>query len=78
MSRVALAAGAHGLLIEVAASEADRLQSKCDAEQGVPPEILTEIMAAAREVEVPAVSGRVLSTAGGTLESFQIDPTSSR
>jgi 3-deoxy-7-phosphoheptulonate synthase len=47
MSRAALAAGAHGLLIEVVESEEARSSLKCDAQQGVTPEILTEILTAA-------------------------------
>ena len=44
LSRAAIAAGAHGLLVEVVASEADRANLRSDAEQGVPPEILSEIV----------------------------------
>jgi 3-deoxy-7-phosphoheptulonate synthase len=47
MSRAALAAGAHGLLIEVVDSEVARAMLKCDAEQGIPPDVLAEIVAAA-------------------------------
>jgi 3-deoxy-7-phosphoheptulonate synthase len=43
LSRSALAAGAHGLIIEVVNSEADRATLKCDAAQGVLPEILRAI-----------------------------------
>jgi 3-deoxy-7-phosphoheptulonate synthase len=46
MSRAAVAVGAHGLLIEVIEAGADRSQLKSDAEQGIPPEILTRIVAA--------------------------------
>jgi 3-deoxy-7-phosphoheptulonate synthase len=49
LSRAALAAGAHGLLIEVVDTETTRAGLKCDAQQGVPPEILEEIMATARD-----------------------------
>jgi 3-deoxy-7-phosphoheptulonate synthase len=52
MSRTALAAGAHGLLIEVVDTEAARARLKCDAEQGVPPEVLAEIVAVARGREL--------------------------
>lgn len=45
MSRAALACGAHGLLIEVVASEASRAQLRCDREQGVTPDVLAEIVA---------------------------------
>jgi 3-deoxy-7-phosphoheptulonate synthase len=51
MSRAAVAAGAHGLLIEVIAAGADRASLKSDAEQGVPPEILNEIVAEVRKTE---------------------------
>jgi 3-deoxy-7-phosphoheptulonate synthase len=47
LSRAALVAGAHGLIIEVVHSEADRATLKCDAAQGVLPSILQEICAAA-------------------------------
>jgi len=48
MSRAALAAGVQGLLIEVVDSETTRSGLKCDAGQGVPPEVLADIVAAAR------------------------------
>ena len=48
MSRAAVAAGAHGLLIEVVEDGADRARLKSDAEQGIPPRILSEIIAAVR------------------------------
>jgi len=51
MSRSALAAGAHGLLIEVVDSEEVRSTLKCDAEQGIPPEVLAEIMAVVEGTE---------------------------
>jgi 3-deoxy-7-phosphoheptulonate synthase len=51
MSRAALAAGAHGLLIEVVGSESARAELKCDAHQGVPPAVLAEIMRTASERE---------------------------
>jgi 3-deoxy-7-phosphoheptulonate synthase len=51
MSRAAIAAGAHGLLVEVVAKGADRSRLKSDAEQGVPPEILSEIVNAAHGTE---------------------------
>jgi 3-deoxy-7-phosphoheptulonate synthase len=44
----ALAAGAHGLLIEVVAAGTDRSLLRSDAEQGIPPEILERIAARAR------------------------------
>ena len=51
MSRAALAVGAHGLLIEVVDSETARAGLKCDAQQGIPPGVLVEIMGAANERE---------------------------
>ncbi len=54
MSRAALAAGAHGLLIEVVEEDADRSKLKSDALQGIPPKILEEIMATIQENPVPA------------------------
>jgi 3-deoxy-D-arabino-heptulosonate 7-phosphate (DAHP) synthase len=56
MSRSALAAGAHGLLIEVVDSEEVRSTLKCDAEQGIPPEVLAEIMAVAEGTESVSMS----------------------
>jgi 3-deoxy-7-phosphoheptulonate synthase len=56
MSRSALAAGAHGLLIEVVDSEEARSTLKCDAEQGIPPEVLAEIMAVAEGTESVSMS----------------------
>jgi 3-deoxy-7-phosphoheptulonate synthase len=47
MSRAALAAGAHGLLIEVVERESDRARLRSDAAQGVPPETLAEIFSTA-------------------------------
>jgi len=48
MSRTALAAGAHGLLVEVVESMEQRANLNCDAEQGITPEILTGIVSEAR------------------------------
>jgi 3-deoxy-7-phosphoheptulonate synthase len=48
MSMAAAAAGAHGLLIEVVESDADRSNLKCDPHQGVPPRVLAEIVEATR------------------------------
>jgi 3-deoxy-7-phosphoheptulonate synthase len=53
MCRAACATGVHGLLVEVVASEADRVNLKCDAQRGVPPEVLDEIVSAARETDSP-------------------------
>jgi len=50
MSRAALEARAHGLLIEVVASESMRAGLKCDANQGVLPAELAEIVAHARTI----------------------------
>jgi 3-deoxy-7-phosphoheptulonate synthase len=58
LSGAALAAGAHGLLIEVVESEEARKTLQCDAPQGITPDILTDIVAAAREA---GVRGRVHS-----------------
>jgi len=49
MSHAALASGAHGLIIEVVDTEAARAGLRCDAEQGVPPEVLAEIVDRALE-----------------------------
>ena len=58
MSRAALAAGAHGLLIEVLEPEGNRGDLKCDAEQAVPVEVLQEIIAHAGESRVIELSGQ--------------------
>jgi len=55
LSRAAIAAGAHGLLVEVVNSEADRPNLRCDAAQGVPPAVLREIMSMTRRTELMAV-----------------------
>jgi len=52
MSRAALAAGAHGLLVEVIAPGTDRASLRSDADQGVTPEVFARIVAAAGGVEV--------------------------
>ncbi len=51
MSRAALAAGAHGLLVEVVEQESDRSRLRSDADQGISPGVLAEIVAACRESE---------------------------
>jgi 3-deoxy-D-arabino-heptulosonate 7-phosphate (DAHP) synthase len=56
MSRAALAAGAHGLLIEVVASEAERAHLRCDASQGITPDVLAEIVALTRDMVVPGIT----------------------
>jgi 3-deoxy-7-phosphoheptulonate synthase len=43
LARAALAASAHGLLIEVVAADADRALLRSDAEQGIPPDVLERI-----------------------------------
>jgi 3-deoxy-7-phosphoheptulonate synthase len=48
LARAAVASGAHGLLIEVVEEGADRSRLLSDAEQGVPPRVLEEIVAAIR------------------------------
>lgn len=58
MSRAALAAGAHGLLIEVLEPEGDRAELKCDADQAVPVDILQEIVEHADQSRVVKLSGR--------------------
>jgi 3-deoxy-7-phosphoheptulonate synthase len=55
MSRAALAAGAHGLLIEATAEGIDRTRLRCDGAQGIPPEILREIVAFAAANPVPGI-----------------------
>jgi 3-deoxy-7-phosphoheptulonate synthase len=52
LSRAALAAGAHGLLVETVGHDEDRSQLRCDAEQGIPPAILAELLAYADSMEV--------------------------
>jgi len=56
MSRAALAAGAHGLLVEVVRADQDHNELSCDAEQGIPPEVLEKVFEAAGEVRVPQVA----------------------
>jgi 3-deoxy-7-phosphoheptulonate synthase len=48
LARAALAAGAHGLLIEAVAADTDRALLRSDAEQGVPPAVLERIAELAR------------------------------
>lgn len=55
MSRAAIVAGAHGLLVEVLGSKVDREELRCDAEQGIPIDVLEEIQAFAGETPVPAL-----------------------
>ncbi|MDH3628340.1 MAG: 3-deoxy-7-phosphoheptulonate synthase [Acidobacteriota bacterium] len=56
MSRAALAAGTHGLLIEVIEESADRSRLLSDADQGIPPTVLVRIMAAADQADGGATS----------------------
>jgi 3-deoxy-7-phosphoheptulonate synthase len=44
LSYAAVASGAHGLIVEVVDREDTRAGLKCDAEQGVPPEVLRDIV----------------------------------
>jgi 3-deoxy-7-phosphoheptulonate synthase len=48
LARAALAASAHGLLIEAVADTTERGRLRCDAEQGVPPDVLEQIADYAR------------------------------
>jgi 3-deoxy-7-phosphoheptulonate synthase len=57
VGRAGLAAGFHGLLIEVLAPGAERSQLKSDAQQAISPQILTGIVEYAKGLEVPALSG---------------------
>jgi len=57
MSRAALATGAHGLLVEVL--QGDRAGLRCDADQGIPLDVLQRIALQAREMEVVGVTGPV-------------------
>jgi len=55
IGQAALAAGAHGLIVEVVPSEADRATLKCDAKQGILPQALDEIMEYAGNINVPSL-----------------------
>jgi 3-deoxy-7-phosphoheptulonate synthase len=59
MSEAAVAAGAQGLLVEVVEGGVDRSQLQCDAEQGVPPDVLQRIVTATRATgkEQPSSKG---------------------
>ncbi len=46
--RAALAAGAHGLIIEVIGTHSDRLQARCDSAQGIRPPVLRELIEGCR------------------------------
>ncbi|MFQ5524685.1 MAG: 3-deoxy-7-phosphoheptulonate synthase [Thermoanaerobaculia bacterium] len=56
MSRGALAVGAHGLLVEALGPGIDREGLRCDAEQGVPPEVLARIVKAAATFGEPMLA----------------------
>jgi 3-deoxy-7-phosphoheptulonate synthase len=60
VGRAGLAAGFHGLLIEVMAPGADRSKLKCDRQQAISPEILTGIVEYAKDMtrkkHVPSAS----------------------
>jgi len=64
MSQAALAAGSHGLLIEALGPEVHRQDLLCDAEQGIPPEVLQEITQAAKKMTVPLPSAMGTLTRG--------------
>jgi 3-deoxy-7-phosphoheptulonate synthase len=49
LARAALAAGVHGLLIEVIAADTDRALLRSDAEQAIPPNVLERISEFARQ-----------------------------
>jgi 3-deoxy-7-phosphoheptulonate synthase len=53
MGHAACGAGANGLLVEVVEPGADRARLKSDAKRGVPPDILAELVSAARETAAP-------------------------
>jgi 3-deoxy-7-phosphoheptulonate synthase len=68
MSRAAIATGAQGLLVEVVESGVDRSRVKCDAHQGVPPEILRAIV---REIDS---NGEAEATRSGELTDPGVRP----
>lgn len=53
LSRAALSAGAHGLLIETVGPLTEREVLRCDAEQGLPPDLFADVVRMARSMEVP-------------------------
>jgi len=53
LARAALAASAHGLLIEAVAADTDRALLRSDAEQGIPPDVLERIVGFARRGPAP-------------------------
>ncbi len=64
VSRAALEAGVHGLLIEVLAPGTERSELRCDAHQGVPEDTLRRIVAAARDRKIVPVGGEAAAPAG--------------
>ena len=64
VSRAALEAGVHGLLIEVLAPGTERSELRCDAHQGVPEDTLRRIVACAGEWRVSAAPARTPIAAG--------------
>jgi 3-deoxy-D-arabino-heptulosonate 7-phosphate (DAHP) synthase len=56
MSRAALATGAHGLLVEAHNDVLTRDELRCDAQQGVPPEVLRSIIEHASRQTVPVIT----------------------
>lgn len=60
LGRAALAAGAHGLLVEVVSAPAERGVARCDGEQGITPDVLAELVEA----------GRVRAAASGAPMAF--------
>ena len=54
VSRAALAAGVHGLLIEVLAPGTVRSELRCDPHQGIPEDVLQRIVSLAGGMKVPA------------------------
>lgn len=67
LSHAAVATGAHGLLIEVVDHENTRAGLKCDAEQGVPPEVLWDIM----EMVGKRVTGNARTAPAARTKSFR-------
>ncbi len=64
VSRAALEAGVHGLLIEVLAPGTERSELRCDPHQGVPEETLRRILEFAGGWSVPAPSDETRIPAG--------------
>jgi len=64
VSRAALEAGVHGLLIEVLAPGTERSELRCDPHQGVPEETLRRILEFASGWSVPAPSDETRIPAG--------------